>query len=170
MAAGVEVFNPNEGHAIGISWYHLNRPTYSFLSNNNELGISWNVHGTYAFRRQQRGPKSFFLKCTLRKQSFLGTNSKQWQLLPGMLYRSAFLSPDKNHLQCGIYLRIGGTANAFAPNALIPSLTWQNPQYAIHLTYDANLSELVTTFAGGIEIAFSKSFGRTDKCIRCPTH
>ncbi len=164
MGAGVEGYNNRLGMSFGFSWLHLNQPAYSFLDEENRLGISFISHGTIS--SNPRNKKAIAAKWVLRRQSFNGNNSQQWTLLAGPMGQQ--LWSKYGAAQFGVYLRCGSRPNsALTINAIVPTMTYQTRDWSVSISYDANVSGLRTRFAGGMEIWLNYNFGNFDKCVNC---
>lgn len=169
LGAGFECYNNRKGISLGVSWQHLNTPTYSFIDNENSLGISFIAHGTYSVPFNHKGSKAVSGKFLLRRQSLTGNNSKQWMALTGVAGRFPIADLEDNILQFGIYVRLGGIPNYhLAVNAVVPTFTYMNNDWSASLSYDINSSGIRTRFAGGMELTTTFSFGKNDKCVNCP--
>lgn len=169
MSGGGQIYNNNQGWSAGIAWHHLNQPKYSLLDGDNRLGIGLVLHGTFTPYHNNANTRNVILHALLRRQSFSGANSAQWQSLLGGFYRITFAGNASTRLSGGAYFRFGSNQNhSLAPNTFIPTLQIGNDHFTANLSYDINLLPIHSRFAGGLELGMSYNFGKTDRCINCP--
>jgi type IX secretion system PorP/SprF family membrane protein len=166
MSSGFEIYNNLKGISVGVSWLHLNKPKYTFLDEENRLGISFIGHGSYTLKFNHKGTQAIAIKGLLRRQSMSGNNSRQWLFQTGLFGRV----PAFGHVvQGGIYARWGGVSGAVTGvNAVIPTLLFHQGSWDFAWSYDINTSGIRTRFAGGMEFTAGWNFGQYDKCVNCP--
>lgn len=168
LGAGVFLYNNDRAWSMGISWKHLNRPLYSLLDEENRLGPSFILHGSWTVKKHTNRIPGLHLKGMVRRQSFSGQNSKQWQALAGIFLTLKLPDSGATRFWVGSSLRTGSIEEkSFIANTLIPSIHLVTNRYSCSLSYDADLEKIRTQFAGGLELAFSYSFGQRDRCVVC---
>ena len=169
MSGGGQVYNNYRGFSVGVAWHHLNQPKYSLIDGDNRLGIGWVLHGTFIPFRNSGNTRNILLHTLVRRQSFSGDNSAQWQTLLGGFYKVAFAGNSSARFTAGCYFRFGSSEKrGFRPNTFIPALQIGNDSFTAILSYDANLLPVRSRFAGGMELGINFNFGKTDRCINCP--
>lgn len=170
LGVGIMLYSTEAaGWSAGIALQHLNKPKYSFLGDENELGIGLSAHASYALPLSPSKQRQLVFRTLLRKQS-LGQNSRQWQIMPGAMFKLVFSSDLDNNLTGGLYLRLSGHEHgqAFTADALVPTVHFNKGGWSFGLSYDANVSSLTTTPAGGVELTMARRFGDESRCIKCP--
>ncbi len=166
IGAGVQCYSNEAGWSLGASCQHLNKPAYSLFDNQNRLGIGMVVFGTYTLQPAPYADYQWQFRGLYRRQSFLGSNSLQWQALLGSFFQ---LKTDQNiRWSTGLYARTTSTSTqSLHLNALIPAVQLSGETYSLLLSYDVDLARTRTRFSGGVELLFSASFGQADRCIVC---
>lgn len=168
MNAGFQIYQVRRGWMLGLAFQHLNQPTYSLLQaqedgNENRLGTGLALHGTLAFGRKQQGMTRFLL----RKQSVIGANSQQWQLLWGgnwawPLSKGSAFAP-------GLLLRMNSRQDhALALGSLVFETQLRFPNTTLRLSYDVDATPRTGHFAGGLELSAAWFWGDEQACIVCP--
>lgn len=168
LGAGIYFYNNDQGWSVGMAWKHLNQPLYTLLDEDNSLGPSFLLHGGLSLLHSSKRKPGLILRGMLRRQSFSGNNSKQWQALAGPFFQIQLPDTKDTHLDFGCYLRTGAaTKSSFRANTIVPSLRMSTQRFSFMLSYDADLEKTKTRFAGGMELMFSYSFGQRDRCVVC---
>jgi len=166
--AGAQLANNSRGWSAGVAWRHLNQPAYSFVDDENRLGIGLTLHGA-ATVDLPGNKQRLLLRGLYQRQSVSGVNSKQQQLITGVLYHLYAEGDAGRHVQAGAYLRSGSSsAAAYALHTLIPTVQVGNHRWVFSLSYDVNLQRVRSRFAGGLELGMGVRFGEVDRCVRCP--
>lgn len=169
MGSGIEVYNNVEGWSGGFAFHHVNRPAYSLFDDDaNRLGIGWTLHGSFTLNSNNARTRAWLLRGLYRRQSFGGNNSVQWQSMIGAFRQVAFTSGSRAKVSTGVYTRLGGRPDAAVGiNTLVPVVQFGNDNFTMALSYDINLQDARSRFAGGLELTLGYSFGQTDRCIVC---
>lgn len=148
---------------IGVSYFHLNKPKQSFLSNDHKLPI----------RQAYNLALSYYLNNTiiLKAYTLYGTTTKVNDMVSGfnveyILSKSPFFT---NSVFAGVMWRDGYKRNA---DAGIVTIGMNYSHYTIGLSYDVTFSKLKTAIdsRGAFEIAFiyrAKNTRLTKKAIPC---
>lgn len=169
MGSGVEIYNNVEGWSGGFAFHHVNSPAYSLFDDDaNRLGIGWVLHGSITLSSNNARTRTWLLRGLYRRQSFSGSNSAQWQGMLGAFRQVAFTAGARAKVSMGAYVRLGGRPGAaVGVNTLVPVLQFGDDNFTTALSYDINLQDVRTRFAGGLELTLAYSFGRTDRCVVC---
>jgi type IX secretion system PorP/SprF family membrane protein len=166
VGAGLQFYNNQSGWSLGASWQHLNQPLYSLFDEQNRLGIGMVLFGTYTLRRTDYSDHQWQIRGLYRRQSFLGSNSLQWQSLLGTFFQQK--TQNQLRWSAGAYARVTSTSTrVMSLNALIPAIQLSSDEYSVQLSYDIDLARTRTRFTGGVELLFSATFGQADRCIVC---
>jgi len=168
LSAGFVLYNNKQGWSAGVSWRHLNKPIYSLQGDENRLGVGLVLYGTGTIWKTRVNGQSLQGRALYRRQSVTGSNSKQWQTMAGLFYQTGFSGPTGMKMTAGAYLRGGSLPGvAFSVNTLVPAVQIGNDWFSTILSYDVDIARTRSRFAGGLELVFQVSFGKTDRCIVC---
>ncbi len=172
LNAGAQVYDAYRGWGAGIAFTHLNRPEFSFLGEQNFLGIGLAVHGTGTIwvKKAQRGRErpegsALIIRGLYYRQSVSGSNSRQWQTLLGGFYK--LKGKGDGTFLAGCMARFAGrTGRGAVIESLVPSLQMGGTA-RIGLSYDFNVQKLAVPSAGRLELTFGWTFGNEERCINC---
>jgi len=173
LNAGAQVYDTYRGWSAGVALTHLNRPEFSFLGEENTLGVGLAMHGSWTFwmKKMQRGQKkpagsAMVARGLYYRQSVLGSNSRQWQALLGGFYK--LHGKGDGTFMGGVMARFAGRADKGAViESLVPSIQ-MGKTARLGISYDLNVQKLAVPSAGRLEFTFAWNFGNEDKCINCP--
>lgn len=149
---------------LGTSILHLNRPTETFLGNDNRLGTRFALQAgaSFALRRLLIEPAAYYTTQKHASEWVLGTNIV-WRTQGD--YKRNGIRESGSKIYAGLWYRWG---DAISP---LVGMEWKN--YRLLVSYDVNISALQTASRsrGGLELSlvhvgvFKKRF-RND--IYCP--
>jgi type IX secretion system PorP/SprF family membrane protein len=168
LSSGFVLYNNKAAWSVGISLRHLNKPVYSLLGDENRLGVGMVFYGTCSLWKTHVNKQSIQARALYRRQSVTGSNSLQWQTMAGVFYQTSFSGQAGMKMTAGAYLRGGSLPKSvFTLNTLVPAIQLGNDQFSATISYDVDIARTRSRFAGGLEIVFQASFGKTDRCIVC---
>ncbi len=168
LSAGFVLYNNKQGWSAGMSWRHLNKPIYSLQGDENRLGVGMVLYGTCSLWKTKAFGQNLHGRVLYRRQSVTGSNSKQWQTMAGVFYQTGFSGQTGMKMTAGAYLRGGSLpGSSFSVNTIVPAIQLGNDRFSTIISYDVDVARTRSRFAGGLEIVFQTSFGKSDRCIVC---
>jgi len=173
LNAGAQVYHAEDGWGGGIAFQHLNQPKFSFLEQNNFLGIGVAAHATYTFWLKESKRSAFVVRGLYVRQSASGGNSRQWQGLLGgfakLTSRGGFVfAPGCMLRTAGRGRPVVGKGNSsVALESVIPTLQFGRANARLNMSYDFNVQQIAAPSAGRMEVALTWIFGEENKCVVC---
>lgn len=152
----------NSSINFGVAGFHLNQPNISFIPENNQsLTPRLVFHGNFDFVINDA--------FAVVGRAVFSSQGASGQTVLGALLRydlnanARFTSDGTAHISAGAFFRLN--------DAIIGILKIQYNRLGIGLSYDANLSTLMTASNsyGGLELALSYTFGECYQNLNCPT-
>lgn len=166
LNAGVQLYNKDRGFVLGASLFHINQPVYAFLDEEYRLGTGFTAHATLPFIPAGQDSRRWFARILYKKQTLTGSRSRQGQFIFGVLHKT---KGRDRFAVLGVMTRLSGRyQEVVTADAVIPVIQLRNTTWQAALSYDFNLTRLSDRPPGGLEISFSKTFGKEGKCIECP--
>lgn len=137
---------------VGVSFFHFNMPSYSFVKSNDKMYMKYIAHGNFDIGIKGAGialiPSLIYMRQGPSQEINAGFMFKyiiQDQAVYTGLKKACAISG-------GIYYRVG--------DAVIPTVLFQYDKYAIGISYDMNVSKLSSA---------SKAQGGLEVCLRFNT-
>ncbi len=175
-----KINNKDIGFQAGLALHHINRPTYSFINNNDTykggvLATRWVFHSNFTIPVSKK-KVTLIPKLALLFQEIVG-DSPHWQALPGVEIKVPVSKSKRliKNIQVGMAARVGkryrANNNDITADALILSSQLVFNIITIGVAYDVNISPLrnVSTYRGGIEISMMFNLEGEKGCTTCPT-
>jgi type IX secretion system PorP/SprF family membrane protein len=145
---------------FGIAMYHLNKPQYSFLNDNNRLSSKYILHGTYRLFRYKE--VSIYPRMLLIYQN---TNLASFGTLINYAFKSdnPYLMIKDCNLQLGLDYRNDHSG--------VISVNLEQSRYLVGLSYAVGLNstKVYSGYRSNVEICFALKLSKNKKRSAAPT-
>lgn len=147
---------------VGVAGFHLNEPDISFAEGAGQL-----MQPKVVMHSNMEFPMNDVFSLIVRGAYIMQGNFNQMNA--GLLIKydlgatSRFTGGSDSFVSLGAIARFG--------DAIIPVVKWQRNQLGVGISYDFNISELITASNanGGFELAISYNIGDCTQSFYCPT-
>jgi type IX secretion system PorP/SprF family membrane protein len=145
---------------FGIAFYHLNKPQYSILNDNNRLSTKYIFYGNYRLYRYNEvsiAPRVLFIYQQMKMLSFGTLINYEFKS------NNPFLLIKNCNLQLGLDYRNDHTG--------VVSCNVEQSQYLIGLSYAVamNSAKVYSNYRSNFELCFAYKFGKNKKRRAVPT-
>jgi type IX secretion system PorP/SprF family membrane protein len=145
---------------FGIAMYHMNKPQYSFLNDNNKLSSKYIFHGTYRLFRYKE--VSIYPRMLLIYQN---TNLASF----GTLINYAFKSDNPYLIIKDCILQLG--FDYHSDHSGVISVNLEQSKYLVGLSYAVGLNstKVYSGYRSNVEVCFALKFSKNKKRSTAPS-